>query len=119
MNNNDDGSWKEPPALNEAEDKIIREAKKRFNFCQEFEAHARVLFEYDYKFANGDAHNKWQWDADVITSRELEDKPILTINKTQVHNLLVINDAKQNKPGVRIRPVGEVIPMMALKYFKN
>ena len=116
---NDDGSWKEPPALNEAEDKIIREAKKRFHFCQEFEAHARVLFEYDYKFANGDAHNKWQWDADVITSRELEDKPILTINKTQVHNLLVINDAKQNKPGVRIRPVGEGASYDGAKIFQE
>jgi hypothetical protein len=40
-------------------------------------------------------------------SRELEDRPCLTINKTQIHNLMVINDAKQNKPGVRIRPVGD------------
>jgi len=104
---NDWGKWQEPKAPTNKEKDIVEEAKKRFKICEDWEAHARVLFEYDYKFANGDTHNKYQWDSDIITSRELEDKPILTINKTQVHNLLVINDAKQNKPGVRIRPVGE------------
>lgn len=101
------GAWREPKSPNIEELDIIKDAKKRFHFCQEWEAHARTLWEYDYKFANGDSHNKYQWDSDIITSRELEDKPILTINKTKVHNLLVINDAKQNKPGIRIRPVGE------------
>lgn len=101
------GGWEEPNPITPEETKLIEQAKKRFKICQDWEAHARVLLEYDYKFANGDTHNKYQWDSDIITSRELEDKPCLTVNKTKVHNLLVINDAKQNKPGVRIRPVGE------------
>lgn len=103
----DDTDLKIPKPPTPEETELVKEAKKRYRNCEDWEANARVLFEYDYKFANGDTHNKYQWDADLVNSREDEDRPCLTINKTQVHNLLVINDAKQNKPGVRIRPVGE------------
>lgn len=96
-----------PDAPTEEEVSIVKRAKRRFTQCENWEAQARIRFEYDYKFANGDSHNKYQWDNDLVLSRELEDKPCLTINKTRQHNLMIINDAKQNKPGVRIRPVGD------------
>ena len=102
-----DEAPKEPKPPDEKEQDLIKEAKKRFKACVDWEAQARIWFEYDYKFANGDTHNKYQWDADILNSREIDDRPCLTINKTKIHNLMVINDAKQNKPGVRIRPVGE------------
>jgi len=89
------------------DEELIREAKLRFKRCEEWEAIARIRFDYDYKFANGDVHNKYQWDSDLVYNRELQDRPCLTINKTRQHNLLIVNDAKQNKPGVRIRPVGD------------
>ena len=38
----------------EADNEIILEAKKRFKACEEWEAQARVWFDYDYKFANAD-----------------------------------------------------------------
>src|SRR5216684_902806 len=99
--------WKEPPKQTEEENQLIIEAKKLYKECEEWENNARLLYEYDIKFANGDTHNKYQWDSDLVLRRELEDRPCLTINKTAQHNLMIINDAKQNKPGVRIRPVGD------------
>jgi hypothetical protein len=96
-----------PKGPDEREQFIVNEAWKRFKICVDFEAPARVNFEYDYKFANADSHNKFQWDSTLVTSRNEEQRPCLTINKTQQHNLMVINDAKQNKPGIRIRPVGD------------
>lgn len=86
---------------------LIEEAKKRFKICVAWEATARIRFDYDYKFANGDTHNKYQWDSQLVYNRELVDRPCLTVNKTAQHNFLIINDAKQNKPGVRIRPVSD------------
>lgn len=100
-------TWTTPKPPNEKEYDLIKEVKQRFSQCEAWEANARLLFEYDYKFANADAHNKYQWDSDLVLARELDDKPCLTINKTQQHNLMIINDAKQNKPGIRIRPVGD------------
>jgi hypothetical protein len=100
-------SAKPAPPQTEDELELIEQVKEDFKNGVSWEAQARVNFEYDYKFANGDTHNKFQWDNDLILARELDDKPCLTINKVQQHNLMVINDAKQNKPGVRIRPVGD------------
>lgn len=99
---------KQPPSPTEEEQAIVREAKDRFRACVDYEAQARLNFEFDYKFANGDSHNNYQWDTTIISMRQSDaTKPCLTINKTQQHNLMVINDSKQNKPGIRIRPVGD------------
>jgi len=95
------------PPPTEFEQGLVTKIKEDYNAGETWEANARLNFDYDYKFANGDTHNKYQWENDLVLSRELDDKPCLTINKTAQHNLMVINDAKQNKPGVRIRPVGD------------
>src|SRR6185503_15508478 len=87
--------------------RIIAEAKQRFAYCEEWEGDARKGFIEDLKFANADPDNNWQWDDQLRTYRQDRRKPCLTINKTRQHNLQIINDAKQNKPGVNIRPVGD------------
>ena len=119
---NDDSDTDVAPALKpatEQEQSIIRKLKKRYTQCVDWEAEARVRFDYDYKFANGDTHNKYQWDSDLVSHRELDDRPVLTVNKTQQHNLMVINDAKQNKPGIRIRPVSDEATFEAAEIFQE
>jgi len=86
--------------------KIIADAKKRFERCQTWESYCRSLADEDEKFVTGDSDNHFQWPGDMRQRRELDQQPCLTINKTRQHCLQVINDAKQNKPGVKISPVG-------------
>lgn len=88
------------------DDRIIAEAKDRFRHAEEWEATFRTNYAYDMKFANGDSHNKYQWDAGVARSRESENRPVLTINKTMQHCLQIINDQRQNPSQIEIRPVG-------------
>jgi len=104
-----------PPRI--SDEKILEEAKTRFRNCVDWESEARVRFDWDYKFANGDAHNLYQWDQAIVQDRLTARQPVLTINKTQVHCLQVINDGKQNKPGVNIRPVGEKASFEAAQCF--
>lgn len=101
------------------DDEIILEAKRRFKACEEWEAQARVNFEYDYKFANADSINMYQWDSWVVGDRIANDRPCLTINKTKQHNLQIVNDGKQNKPGVNIRPVGDTASFEAAQIFQE
>lgn len=96
-----------PPEPDEEEQDLVLEAHECFKDGQSYESEYRIRADYDYKFAHGDTHNKYQWDSDLILSRELENKPILTINKVQQHNLLIINDSKQNKSDIRVRPVSD------------
>jgi hypothetical protein len=86
--------------------KILREAKNRLEYASQKEGECRKLFLEDLKFANGDSNNGYQWPNDIQTNRNREKRPCLTINKTHQHNLQIINDAKQNKAAIKIRPVG-------------
>lgn len=103
----------------EADNEILLEAKKRFKICEDWEAQARVWFDYDYKFANADSNNMYQWDNWVVGDRVTLQRPCLTINKTMQHCLQIINDGKQNKPGVNIRPVGDEASFEAAQVFQE
>lgn len=103
----------------EGDEDIILEAKKRFKACENWESQARIYFDYDYKFAHGDSNNMFQWDKWVVGDRITNQRPCLTINKTAQHNLQIINDGKQNKPGVNIRPVGDEASFEAAQVFQE
>lgn len=109
--------------ISKADQEILEEARSRFNYCVQWEATARLRFDWDTKFANGDNYNNYQWPQDVLNARITPDngvvRPCLTINKTAQHNLQIINDAKQNKPGVNIRPVGEEASFDAAQIFQE
>lgn len=85
---------------------VIREAKERFKRCKEWESVASNHWLEDYKFAHADDFNQWQWPNNVWRDRETEQRPSLTINKARQHNLQIINDARQHKPGISIRATG-------------
>jgi Phage P22-like portal protein len=87
-------------------DPIVKEAKDRFQHCSKWEHNARQFFLDDIKFAHADAYNGYQWPNDIRRNRDVEEKPVLTINKVRQHNLQIINDAKKNKPGIKCYPVG-------------
>lgn len=89
------------------DDKIIQEAKERFDRCVDWESMARERFLEDIRFANGDSDNGYQWPNDTRKNRDAEKRPVLTVNKTRQYNLNIINDGKQNKPTVKIRPAGK------------
>lgn len=101
----------------ETDDDILQEAKDRFRRCQEWETLARQHAEFDAKFANGDAHNKGQWDSAVLASRG--NRPCLTNNLVRQHNLLIVNDARQNKAAVKISPTGGQATYEAAQIFEG
>lgn len=84
----------------------VREAYDRFRRCAQWEGNARERFLDDLKFANGDAYNGYQWPNDIRRNRDVDERPVLTINKVRQHNLQIVNDMKRNMPSVRIRAVG-------------
>ena len=89
------------------DDAVIREAHKRFAWCQQWESTARNRWMEDYKFAHGDSENNYQWPDIYYQARNAVDRPALTINKVRQHNLLIINEAKQRKSGIKYRATGD------------
>lgn len=84
---------------------VVRRAHQRFRKWEKWNAEANERWLNDYKFANGDAYNNYQWPDAIYETRG--NRPTLTVNEVRQHNLHISNEAKQNKASVRYRPVGD------------
>ena len=91
----------------ESDEDIVKEAQERFDRANENQANAHRHYVADMQFANGDDDNKFQWTDNVSAGRAQSGRPALTVNKTRIHCLQIINDARQNPVQVRINPVSD------------
>lgn len=82
------------------EDDIIALAKKRFESCQDAESDNRDHALDDIEFVEGE-----QWPEDVKTDRERDQRPCLTINKVPLFVRQIVNDIRQIRPSIKVRPV--------------
>lgn len=85
------------------DEKIIEEAMKRFKYCEEAEQQNRARALDDLKFSLGE-----QWPDAVRRARENDPngaRPCLTVNKLGQYVRQVVNDSRQNKPAIKVRPV--------------
>jgi hypothetical protein len=85
---------------------IVARAHKRFKLCVEWEQDTRQRFKDDIRFLFADSDNQEQWNAAVRARRQIQDQPMVTINKTHTHWLHVVNEGKENKAAVTVHPVG-------------
>src|ERR1700709_854700 len=90
----------EKPRGNAAADDLLVQARKDYERCrdawQRNQEHARE----DLRFARlGE-----QWSAEMIQQPKREHPPCLTFNKMPAFIRQVVNDARQNKPGVKVHP---------------
>jgi hypothetical protein len=98
----------DPPLT--GDDGIVREAYDHWIACKEWQSTEDERTREDIKFANGDSRNAWQWPSGVYARRtgDGKDLPCLTINKTRMHNDIIINSMQKNAFGVKVRPVGGI-----------
>src|ERR1700675_1476750 len=47
-----------------------------------------------------------QWPAEIQNSRNLEQRPCITVNKTDVYCLSVENQQRQQRPRIKVDPTG-------------
>jgi hypothetical protein len=113
-----DGSMIDKPRLSDDE-KLLKEANERWEYCEGYYSHAYQMWRDDYRFGHGDADNQAQWPDALLTTRELDQKPTLTVNKTRIHCLQIINDAKQNKPGIVVHPTTNEATYEAAQVFED
>ncbi len=82
-------------------DTILTEALEIFDQAQEAEAENRRLALDDLKFAR----MADQWDEQIRKDRARDGRPCLTVNRLPSFIRQVVNDARLNKPQIRVRPV--------------
>lgn len=85
-----------------AED-ILKEAQEAFERCAEHESDNRRAYEDDIDFALLEN----QWPEQIRRERELDGRPCLTTNMLAPMVRQVVNDARQNKPGITVHPADD------------
>jgi len=84
-----------------SDDAVLKEAKEAFELVTDYEALNRNQAEADLRFARlGD-----QWDDGILRQRREQGRPALTINKMPAYIRQVANDARLNKPSIKVLPV--------------
>ena len=89
----------EPAEIRDA-DEILREARAAYERAREWWSDNHAEAKEDLAFARLGR----QWDERIRQQRELEQRPCLTFNKMPAFIRQVVNDARQNKPAIKVHP---------------
>ena len=81
---------------------FLADCVKKFALCTEAESSNRQMAVEDLKFKAGD-----QWPEDIKSTRSIDKRPCLTINKMKTFVHQITNDQRQNRPAINVSPVGE------------
>jgi len=83
------------------DEQLLSDAKDAFALCEEAEAENRAEALDDLRFAKlGE-----QWPEHVRLQRIKDGRPCLTINRQPAFIRQVVNEARQNRPSIKVHPV--------------
>ena len=82
------------------EEEILELAKERFARAADAESENRTQALEDIRFENGD-----QWPESILRDRRAENRPALVINRVPAFVRQVVNDIRQIRPAIKVRPV--------------
>jgi hypothetical protein len=85
-------------------DKTVQEALERFKEAYEYESEFRECVKEDLDFLAG---NQWPESVKAARERDVENgpRPCLVMDKLNQYVRQVVNDARQNRPAIKVRAV--------------
>src|SRR5215470_19145997 len=88
-------------------DSKLDDLRDMYKYCADAERDQRSRMEDDLNFARLSD----QWPTDIANQRKQDQRPTLTINKLPAFIRQVTNDARQNRPQIKVKPTesGDVI----------
>lgn len=101
----DDNPTPEMGYDDESDEEILERAKRDFErvYNDEADQDNKDNWIADVRFAQlGE-----QWDSRIVEERQRQGKPTLTYNKLNAVIRQVVNDARQNKPSIKVLPVDD------------
>lgn len=81
---------------------LLSEAKERFKMAEEYWKDTYQSAIEDMEFRAGD-----QWPEAIKDSRAKEHRPCLVVDKCNQYIRQVVNDGRQNRPSIKVRPVDD------------
>lgn len=84
------------------DDEIVKECAERLRIASEAEADNRARGVVALEFRDGQ-----QWPDDLYNQRKIDKRPSLTINHTNTFVKRVVNNMRQERPRIKVHPVGD------------
>lgn len=78
----------------------LHEIRENFKIAEEYWADDRSAALDDLKFRSGE-----QWPDDIVNQREKDKRPCLTVDKLNQYVRQIVNDGRQNRPSIKVRPI--------------
>lgn len=78
----------------------LHEIKERFKYAVDAWAENRKRYQEDVKFLAGE-----QWPQEILDIRDKAGQPCLVVDKLNQYVRQVVNDSRQNRPSIKVRPV--------------
>ena len=78
----------------------LHEMRERFQYATEAWAENRKRYVEDVEFLNGK-----QWPEEIRKERDEAGQPCLVVDKLNQYVRQVVNDSRQNRPSIKVRPV--------------
>ena len=94
------------PVMDDAEEKSeaksdpLHEMREQFKMAEDYWNDERSAALDDIKFRSGE-----QWPETIKTNRERDKRPCLTVDKLNQYVRQIVNDGRQNRPSIKVRPV--------------
>lgn len=80
----------------------LQDEREAFEVAFDAESENRTIARDNLDFRLGN-----QWPEKIRKQRELEGRPVLTINKLPAFIRQVVNDSRQNRPQIKVKPVDD------------
>lgn len=81
------------------DDELLCKIRENFQIAQDAYSMQREQSKEDFRFRSGD-----QWDTEVRRSRDIDQRPCLSINKLNQFVRQVVNNQKINRPSINVNP---------------
>ena len=112
-------AYEEKEAAKADDDKeILKKARDYLKECVDEESEERAKMQDDLRFASLD-----QWPAEIRKERESDiengPRPCLTIDKLNQYLVQVVNDVRQGRPGINVRPQDDAADVETAKLLKG
>lgn len=88
---------------NEAEETVtdpLHEIREKYAEAESYWDDDRKAALDDIKFSAGE-----QWPDEIVTMRSRDKRPCLTVDKLNQYVRQIVNDGRQNRPSIKVRPV--------------
>ncbi len=86
--------------MDEPKEDPLHEMRERFEYANEAWGDNRERYKDDVEFANG-----VQWPEGIQKERDNNGQPCLVVDKLNQYIRQVVNDSRQNRPSIKVRPV--------------